>query len=145
MLQHLVNILIVMLFLLLIQSLQCEKPPENSELFTLVNRQVHRHSHTCKKKPQKLCRFNYPQPPMRSTQILYPLDPDIDHDELKHHKDMWKYVSSYISDMKEGENITLDELFEKLKISEQQYVLAIRSSLKGPTIFLKGKSGFTTI
>ena len=55
-----------------------EKSPEYSDLCTLVNRQVHRHSHTCKKNSQKLCRFNYPQPSMRSTQILYPLDIDMD-------------------------------------------------------------------
>ena len=47
----------------------CEKPLENPELFTLVNRQVHRHSHTCQKKSKSVCRFNYPQPPMRSTKI----------------------------------------------------------------------------
>ena len=41
--------------------------------------------------------------------------------------------------MKEGENITLDKLLEKLKLSEEQYVLAIRSSLKAPTIFLRRK------
>ena len=57
--------------------LHCGKPPENSELFTLVNRQTHGHSPTCKKKSQKVCRFNYPQPPVRSTQILYPLDVEI--------------------------------------------------------------------
>ena len=55
----------------------CEKPTENPDLLALVNRQVHRHSHTCRKKSKSVCRFNYPQPPMRSTKILYPLDIDI--------------------------------------------------------------------
>lgn len=82
------------------KMITCEKPPERSELFTLVNRQVHRHSHTCRKKSQRVCRFNYPQPPMRSTQILYPLDVDIDDNELKHHKDVWKYVSNYLKLLK---------------------------------------------
>ena len=49
----------------------CEKLTENPDLLALVNRQVHRHSHTCRKKSKSVCRFNYPQPPMRSTKILY--------------------------------------------------------------------------
>ena len=56
----------------------CEKPIENPELITLVNRQVHRHSHTCRKKSNNVCRFNYPQPPMPSTKIPCPLDVDMD-------------------------------------------------------------------
>ena len=52
----------------------CETPSGNAELLDLVNRQTHRHSHTCRKKSKSICRFNYPQPPMRTTQILYPLD-----------------------------------------------------------------------
>ncbi len=66
----------------------CEKPAENSELAALVNRQVHRHSHTCRKKSKSVCRFNYPQPPMRSTSILYSLDTvDMDDNEHEQHKD----------------------------------------------------------
>ena len=65
----------------------CEKPDGNPDLLALVNRQVHRHSDTCRKKSKSVCRFNYPQPPMRSTKILYPLDEDDDTDELEHHKE----------------------------------------------------------
>lgn len=38
----------------------CAKPKDNANLLELVNRQTHRHSHTCRKKSN-------PQPPMRST------------------------------------------------------------------------------
>ena len=41
----------------------CEKPADNAELLELVNRQIHKHSHTCRKKSKNECRFNYPQPP----------------------------------------------------------------------------------
>ena len=41
--------------------------------------------------------------------------------------------------MKEGEDITFDQLLVKLKLTEQNCLLAIRSSLKAPTIFLKRK------
>ena len=43
------------------------KPDDDTTLLNLVNRQMHRHSHTCRKRGKSLCRFNYPQPPMRST------------------------------------------------------------------------------
>ena len=74
---------------------------------------------------------------MRSTKILYPLDDDTD--ELEHHKETWKIVQKYLNDMKEGEDITFDQLLVNLKVTEQNYLLAIRSSLKAPTIFLKRK------
>ena len=117
----------------------CEKPNDNPDLLALVNRQVHRHSHTCRKKSKSVCRFNYPQPPMRSTKILYPLDEDDDTDELEHRKETWKIVQKYLNDMKEGEDLTFDQLLVNLKLTEQNYILAIRSSLKAPTIFLKRK------
>ena len=87
-----------------------------------------------------MCRFNYPQPPMRSTKILHPLDIDnMDDDELDQHKDAWQFIKKYLNDMKEGEDITFDQLCINLKLTEQNYLLAIRSSLKTPTIFLKRK------
>jgi hypothetical protein len=117
--------------------IMCEKPTENAELLALVNRQVHPHSHTCRKKSKSVCRFNYPQPPMRSTNILYPLDVDMDDNEQ--HEDTYKFIKKHLNDMKEGEDITFDQLLVKLKLTEQNYLLAIRSTLKAPTIFLKRK------
>ena len=61
----------------------CEKPVDNSELMNLVNRQVHRHSHTCRKNTTSQCRFNYPQPPVRQTMIIYPLNKDMPESEIK--------------------------------------------------------------
>ena len=118
----------------------CEKPTEDSDLLALVNRQVHRHSHTCRKKSKSVCRFNYPQPPMRTTKILYPLDADnMDDHELDQHKDAWQFINKHLNDMKDGEDITFDQLFINLKLTEQNYLLAIRPRLKAPTIFLKRK------
>ena len=72
---------------------------------------------------------------MRSTEILYPLDDD--HNELDHHKEAWKFVKKYLNDMKEGQDITFDQLLVNLRLTEKNYLLAIRSSLKAPTIFLQ--------
>ena len=38
------------------QIITCSKP----KLLELVNRQTHRHSHTCRKQSKNVCRFNYP-------------------------------------------------------------------------------------
>ena len=40
--------------------IKCERPTNNPELLTLVNRQIHRHSHTCRKKSKTECRFQLP-------------------------------------------------------------------------------------
>ena len=40
--------------------------------------------------------------------------------------------------MKEGQDISFDQLLTILNISQQNYYLAIRSSLNSSTIFLKG-------
>ena len=62
---------------------------------------------------------------MRSTKILYPLDEDDDTDELEHRKETWKIVQKYLNDMKEGEDLTFDQLLVNLKLTEQNYLLAI--------------------
>ena len=115
----------------------CSKPESDPELQDLVNRQTHRHSHTCRKKSKNICRFNYPQPPMRCTQILYPLDNDTSPAVAKSSKELWKSMKNKLNDFKEGKDITFDELLQELDVSERQYILAIQSSLKSPTIFLK--------
>ena len=119
------------------QIITCQWPVDNPELEKLVNRQIHRHSHTCRKKSKNECRFNYPQPPMRATEIVYPLEADMPQNEIKQHKDTWKSIKKQLNDLKEGECITFEELFLKLKVTENDYRLAVRSSVNGPTVFLK--------
>ena len=109
----------------------CRKPESDPELQDLVNRQTHRHSHTCSKKSKNICRFNYPQPPIRCTQIFYPLDNDISPAVAKSSKELWKSRKIKLNDFKE------DELLQELDVSQRQYILAIRTSLNSPTIFLK--------
>ena len=57
--------------------------------------------------------------------------------ETEVRKDNWKNISKHLNDMKEGKDISFDELLTNLSITEQNYYLAIRSSLHSPTIFLK--------
>ena len=115
----------------------CSRPDNNSELLELVNRQTHRHSHTCRKKSKNVCRFNYPQPPIRSIQILYLLDDDTSQTATRNRKDLWKDIKTKLNDLKEAKDVTFDQLLQELDVSEHEYMLAIRSSLSCPTIFLK--------
>ena len=73
---------------------------------------------------------------MKSTGILYPLD-DMSDTDIQKHKDNWRNITKNLNDMKEGEDVTFDQLLVSLNITEQKYILAIRSSLNSPTIFLK--------
>ena len=63
----------------------------------------------------------------------------MDYDELDRHKGAWQLIKKHLNDLKDGEDITFDQLWINLKMTEQNYLLAIRSSLKTPTIFLTRK------
>ena len=119
------------------QIISCQWPVDDPVLQKLVKRQFHRHSHACKKNSKNECRFNYPQLPMRATEILYPLGTDLPQHEIKQHKDTWKTIKNQLNDLKEGECITFEKLLLKLELTENSYQLAIRSALNSPTIFLK--------
>ena len=85
----------------------CQKPIDNVELLNLVNRQVHRHSHTCHKNTSSKCRFNYPQPPMKQTMILYPLDEETSDSEIKMHKNNWKLIKTCLDENKDDKILHL--------------------------------------
>ncbi len=50
---------------------------------------------------------------------------------------MWKEIKNKRNDLKEGKDITFDQLLKDLDVSEHEYIIAIRSSINCPTIFLK--------
>ena len=74
---------------------------------------------------------------MKSTKILSPLGSDISEGEIRKYKTTWKTISKHLNDMKEGEEITFDQLLINLNIAENNYYLAVQSSLNSPAIFLK--------
>ena len=92
------------------------KPESDPELQDLVNRQTHWNSHTCRKKSKNICIFNYPQPPMRCTQILHPLDDDMSLTVAKSSKELWKSTKNKLNDFKEGKDITFDQLLQELDV-----------------------------
>ena len=121
-------------------TISCSKPTDDCVLDDLVSRQVHNHSFTCKQKSKKQCRFHFSQPPMKTTQIFYPLMDSDQISDINQYKAIWKRINEQLNAMKEGENISFEELLDKLEVTEDQYILAIRYSLNRPTIFLKRNS-----
>ncbi|KAL9974360.1 hypothetical protein ACROYT_G011384 [Oculina patagonica] len=97
------------------------------EMVDLVNLQTHRHAKTCKQKGQKICRFNFPLPPMRTTIILSPLNKEnLTDDELRDVKDQSDKIKESLDDMKYGLDISFDEFLNKLSLTEEQYIRAVR-------------------
>ena len=65
---------------------------------------------------------------MRNTKILYPLDDDMPQSEISLHEDAWKLIKKHLDNMKEGDNISFDQLFLDLIVTEEEYFFAIRST-----------------
>ena len=60
------------------------------------------------------------------TEILYPLEGDIPQNKIKQYKDTCKTINKQLKDIKEGESITFEPLLVKLKVTENEYRLAVR-------------------
>lgn len=111
------------------QYLKCENYEEDD----LTDLQVHKHSQTCKKRGKAVCRLGFPLPPLEKTLILEPLESDVDK-----YKKMYDDIQIQLNEMKNGCDLTYQELLHSvLKISEEDYIKCIRSSLRGPKVFLK--------
>ena len=119
--------------------------PEDQSKY--VGYQNHKHSKTCRKAGKPICRFGYPIPPMQKTQILKPLDIDMDDSEKKLHKENYSIIKTKLEqfkkDMKDNtkaKSLTFDNFLQDIiGMSEEAYIKAIRSSLKGPKVFLTRK------
>ncbi|XP_062567926.1 uncharacterized protein LOC134230168 [Saccostrea cucullata] len=108
--------------------LKCEKNEDD-----LTGLQVHKHSQTCKKRSKAVCRFGFPLPPLEKTLILEPLECEVDK-----YRKMYDEIQKQLNDMKNGCDLSYKELLSTvLKISEEDYIKCIRSSLRGPKVFLK--------
>ena len=119
--------------------ISCAKPTVESdeEMSVLVANQMHRHSHTCRKGRKFMCRFGFPKPPMPNTVILEELSADMDINTNLAHRKAYKVIEEELKAMGTGEAIDFEEFLARLKLTYDEYILAVRSSLKSTTIFLK--------
>ena len=70
--------------------------------------------------------------------ILEPLkEANFNEDELKEMKKHYDQIKNVLDEIKYGQDIAFDTFLKKLKLTEDQYLKAIRYSLKRPTLFLK--------
>jgi hypothetical protein len=87
----------------------------------LIQYQTHSHGRTCRKKNKNECRFQFPQPPMPQTSILYPLDADLPDSEKKEHKDNWEKVKKKLESMVQGKDMTFNESLKDVNLSNEKY------------------------
>merc|ERR1712226_1471785 len=114
------------------QYLSCSSQ-HSEENDHLIGLQTHKHSRTCKKKEDKVCRFGYPLPPLPKTMILEPLFSDVDK-----YKKMCSELQIRLNIEKEGFDMTYEDFLENVvQLNEDEYIKCIRSSLKSPKVFLK--------
>ncbi|XP_047999641.1 uncharacterized protein LOC125236759 [Leguminivora glycinivorella] len=100
----------------------------------ILHVQKHKHTHTCRPKPDKLCRFDIPFFPLDSTQILVELPKD--NASYKRVKDIARSIQIKMQDIP-PEIETFTDFLEFVGVTYENYILAIRSTLKRPKVFLK--------
>ncbi|XP_037811885.1 uncharacterized protein LOC119603786 [Lucilia sericata] len=110
-----------------------------------ITYQQHNHSRSCQReiRGKKFCRFGIPHPPLLNTEILLPLPEDISPDETRRHinnfENIQDLLNAKLTCLEEEELNSLERFLsdERINISHEDYILALRSSLKQPKIFLK--------
>ena len=101
----------------------------------LIELQVHKHSRTCKKKEDKICRFAFPLPPLPKTMVLEPLESDVDK-----YKRMYFKLQRKMNEQKNGYEMCYEKfLKEVVNLPEEEYIKCIRSSLNSAKVFLERK------
>ena len=98
----------------------------------LVELQTHKHSRTCRKKGKAICRFGFPLPPLPQTRLLYPLEEDVDQFKKKYSE-----LQRAMNENKDND-VSFAEFLETVaKMTFEDYIKCIRSSLNAPKVFLK--------
>ena len=104
----------------------------DEETAHLVELQTHKHSRTCRKKGKAICRFGFPLPPLPQTRLLYPLEEDVDQFKKKYSE-----LQRAMNENKDND-VSFAEFLETVaKMTFEDYIKCIRSSLNAPKVFLK--------
>lgn len=121
--------------------IKCKYNPTNP----LMAFQRHKHTHTCYKGKlkRKICRFNYPKYVMKQTMILEPLlqqNVDTLEEWIRIKQNLHKINEQMNMLYKLNSHFEDEEILNQMCISETDYILAIRTTIKVPTVFLKRSS-----
>jgi hypothetical protein len=102
--------------------------------------QQHRHTKSCKRiiKGVTVCRFNIPYPPMNRTRILLPFPAEYPSDVKKAGQSNFERVKVYLEETKSNpEDLDFEAFLIKMNLTYKQYEMAVRCSIRRPTVFLK--------
>ena len=103
-------------------------------------RTLHHHHHTksCRKRKKLHCRFNFPQPPMKKTRILKPLE--YDNEKTKENANL---IFGTIQNSKYDSTYTFDDFLKDLGLTNDEYIHAIQCSLNRTTVLLERRPSET--
>jgi hypothetical protein len=79
-------------------------------------------------------RYNFPVPPMRTTRIIEPISLE-DNVLIEKSKSLFAFLEQGDFD----DLMSFQDFLAELNLTEDEYIQAIQSTLKQPTIFLKRK------
>jgi len=103
--------------------------------------QQHRHTQCCRRLVNgvHVCRFGIPYPPMKRTEILTPLVQDYPEGERVLLKNELAKIKLLLRNLHKHDDIhiSFDEFVKQTSLTETKYILAIRSNIRRPTVFLK--------
>jgi len=106
---------------------------QGDEVASFVELQQHRHSKTCRKKHKAVCRFRFPKPPMVRTCFLEPLSSA----QNEQANTNYEKVERFLSDYKDGIDMSYQEFLDALKLTEDEYIDAVQTSINREAAFLQ--------
>ena len=113
--------------------LKCSSDSENMK--DLIELQIHKHSRTCRKKEDKICRFGFPLQPLQKTMVIEPLESDVDK-----YKKMYFKLQHNMNEQKNGYEICCERfLKEVVNLPQEKYIKCIRSTLNSTKVFFERK------
>jgi len=104
-----------------------------------VIHQAHKHTSCYEKeyKGVKKCRFGMPHPPMLNTKILLPFPKDVPVNVKTRSANDLDGIKIGVNHSLGKLDVTYTQFLEHLGMDEHRYIIAIRSGINRPTVFLK--------
>lgn len=126
------------------QYITCHRDENVRDIDPLIGYQLHKHSQSCYKnqKSKTLCRFGFPKPPLDSTTILKPFEESTPTALVREARANYDRIRDKLNEMGRTfrDIIPLDEFIEALGLTRNEYISAIRSSIKRVTPFLRRRT-----
>lgn len=111
----------------------CSKSGLDEELVACV---THKHKYCLDK--HKNCRYMFPRPPMRKSQIIFPIGcTDCSEEKLQAIKNDWKHIQITMKSIDKDSNLSYMEFLELVGFTEERYLLAVRAGVWRPIVLFK--------